>query len=160
MAGSKAIGYAENDLGVHTAYEEALKLASEASDLRQHIATMRRMKVAFETAYLDKEYEFTSDLRGKNAHMSQTAFDKFVKVEVHRDPELRSIRAKLAEEATKIERCEADLATLKLRCDIAVARLNELGGYLAYLASVKAASASKGQDWPPDYRPGASAPQS
>lgn len=162
MAGSKAISYAEQTLGVHTTYEEAHQLANEAATLRQKIATMRRMKSAWEVSYLDAEYEFISDLRGANKDMSQTAFDKFAKVEVHRDASLRSKRSELAEEATKIERCEADLATLKIRCDIAVARLNELGGYFAYLASLKNAETltahgeaitktmDRVESWPPD----------
>lgn len=137
MAGAKALRYAEETLGVHTVYEQALALAEEASSMRQTIAGMRRMKADVETIYLDNEYDFISDLRGANAGLSQTAFDKLAKQEVHRDPNLRAMRGDLAEHSHKIEKAEGDLATVRHRLDIATARLHELGGYFAYLASLK-----------------------
>ncbi len=161
MAGNKALEYAEKDLGVHTVHEEAHQLTNEAATLRQKIATLRRQKVDVEALYHDAEFNFISDLRGANQHMSQTAFDKHAKIEVHRDASLRTMRGSLANDAEQIERAEADLSTLKLRIEIAVARMHELGGYLNYLSAVKNAAVYKqGVDWPPDYRPGASAPQS
>ena len=153
MAGNKAVSYAEDALGVHAVFEAAQQHEEEAGLLRLRIADLRRVKAAGESAYLDAEYDFISDLRGANKDMSQTAFDKLSKMEVHRDPNLRLLRADLAEQARGIERCEANLATLKLRCEIAVARLHELGGYLAYLAAVKNAEVFKkgaADNWPPD----------
>lgn len=140
MAGDKAIPYAENTLGVHLVHQDAERLASEAAALRQKIVTLKHAKAGDEALYLDAEYDFISDLRGANKDMSQTAFDKLAKVEVHRHPALRSIRATLASDAERIERHEAELATMKLRIEIAVARMHELGGYLGYLAAVKNAA--------------------
>lgn len=162
MAGAKALTYAEETLRVHAVYHEAQDLATQATELRQAIAGMRRVKSDLETMYLDAEYDFISDLRGANKDMSQTAFDKFAKQEIHRDPSLRSLRADLAEHGHKIERADIELSNVKVRIDIATARLHELGGYFAYLAALKNTAQKKSEDWPPsppDYRPGASAPQ-
>lgn len=139
MAGAKALKYAEDHLKVHSVYEEALALVAEASHLRVDVITLRRLKATAETIYLDAEYDFISDLRGANAGMSQTAFGPFSKQEVHRDPTLRGLRGDLAEQSHKIEQAEANLSTVRNRIEIVTARMNELGGYLAYLAAVKEA---------------------
>lgn len=139
MAGAKALKYAEDVLRVHSVYDEAKALVAEADKLRVSIANMRKLKATAETIYLDAEYDFISDLRGANKDMSQTAFDKFAKQEVHRDPHLRSMRGDLAEEHHKIEQAEGNLSTVRNRIEITTARMHELGGYLAYLAAVKEA---------------------
>ena len=152
MAGAKALKYAEETLRVHSVYDEAVALAAEADSLRVNIATMRKLKATAETIYLDAEYEFISDLRGANKDMSQTAFDKFAKQEIHRDPNLRAMRGDLAEQSHKIEQAEGNLATVRNRIEIATARMHELGGYLAYLAAVKNAETGKNEsdgNWPP-----------
>jgi hypothetical protein len=162
MAGDKGLAYAEQHLGVHSVHDEAHTLTNEAAVLRQKIVTLKHAKADAEALYLDAEYDFISDLRGANKDMSQTAFHALSKTEVHRDANLRSIRATLASSAAEIERAEADLSTLKLRIEIAVARMHELGGYLGYLASLKNAETlakhgeamTKAMDrvesWPPD----------
>lgn len=143
MAGAKALQYAEDTLKVHSVYEEAQALAAEADTLRGEVTNLRKLKHTAEIIYLDAEYDFISDLRGANKDMSQTAFDKFAKQEIHRDPNLRAMRADLAEQSHKIEQAEANLATVRSRIEIASARMHELGGYLAYLAAVKEAENKK-----------------
>ena len=159
MPGGRAVKYAEDSLGVHSVYREAQRLAIDAETCRRNIALHRRAKVAAEESYTDVELAFIADCRADNPDLSQTAFDKFVKAAIHKNPELRKLRSSLAELRFQEETMEAGLRKIQADLDIATARMGELGGYLHYLAELKRAeTASTGPshfygvptDWPPD----------
>lgn len=151
MAGRRAIDYAENSLGVHTVYEEAKRLVHDIDTARGNLALKRRGKAYAEEVYTDAELAFVADMRVDNPDLSQTAFDKFIKGKIHLQPHLRKQRAELADLNYEIEVVEREIKRLQNLLEIATARMGELGGYLHYLAEIKAAeTASTGQDnWPP-----------
>jgi polyhydroxyalkanoate synthesis regulator phasin len=151
VAGGRAIKYAEDNLGVHSVYERAQQLADEITVERGKLVQARHQKVNAEEAYTDAELAFIADMRADNPDLSQTAFEKFVKGKIHQNPNLRKMRGELANIAHRMDELEVDIRHLQNKLDVATARMGELGGYLHYLAEVKAAeTATVGQDnWPP-----------
>lgn len=125
---------------MHSAHTAAQDAAAEAERLRRNLALERRVKADMEERYRDAELEFISDQRGNHADLSQTAWEKLAKELVHKEPDLRKLRGQLADKALELEATEASVRKAQTDCDIAVARLHELGGYLAYLAAIKQAS--------------------
>lgn len=151
--GNRGVKYAEEQLRVHDVHAEAKAHAHDADTQRRNLALKRRAKVAAEEAYTDAELAFIAVTRGQNSSMSQTAFDKFVKGEIHLDPELRKMRGGLADLAYEIDGIEAEIRRSQNLLDAATARMVELGGYLDYLAALKnaeSAPAGQGDNWPPD----------
>jgi non-ribosomal peptide synthetase component F len=150
--GNRGIKYAEEQLRVHDVYADALAGAHDADTSRRHLAMTRREKWQAEEAYTDAELEFIAAKRGDNPDMSQTAFDKYVKGEIHKNPDLRRMRAALADLNLELDATEAAIRRSQNQVDTAHSRMTELGGYLNYLAAIKAASAPAGQteNWPPD----------
>ena len=151
MPGGRAIKYAEDNLGVNSVYERAQQLADEITVERGKLVLKRREKLNAEELYTDAELVFVADMRADNPDLSQTAFEKFIKGKIHQNPNLRKMRAELADMAYRMDEIEVDIRHLQNKLEIATARMGELGGYLHYLAELKAAeTASTGQDnWPP-----------
>lgn len=150
--GRKALEYAERNLGVHKVYEEAQVAAARLAELRESVVTMRADRARAEQEYLDAEYDFVTTARADLQEMSQTAFDKHIKIAVHNHPKLRPLRADLAQRSTNLELQEAAVSRGRVDVEIAVARMSELGGYFAYLAAIKNAETVKQQmsdNWPP-----------
>lgn len=138
--GRDALKYAEDTLGVHSTHKAAEVASLEAERLRRNLALERRVKADMEERYRDAELEFLSNERGEHSDLSQTAWEKLAKELVHKDPALRKARAQLADKSLELEASEAAVRKAQTDVDIAVARLHELGGYLAYLAAIKQAS--------------------
>jgi hypothetical protein len=155
-AGSKALAYAEQTLGVHAVFE-GVQSAMEQLEQARHILTeYRRYKADEEEKYADAELAFYSDTRATLAEMSQAQFDKHIKVAINQEPELRRLRGVLASRARQIEQAETDVSIFRTRVEVGIARMTELGGYLEYLAAVKRAetvskypSVAPAEDWPP-----------
>lgn len=138
---------------MHDVYGEAQAHAHDADTARRNLALKRRAKFTAEEAYTDTELAFIATKRGENASMSQTAFDKFVKGEVHSDAELRKLRGQLADLAYEMDCLEAEIRRCQNLLDTTTGRMHELGGYLHYLAALKnaeSAPAGQGDNWPPD----------
>jgi len=150
--GAKALRYAEDSLGVHKVYEEAQVAAARLAEAREAVVKARHEKQKAEGEYTDAEYEFVTAQRSQLGEMSQTAFDKAIKVAINKEPGLRAMRGDLAQRSTNLEFLEASVSRLRVDVEIATSRMNQLGGYLAYLAAVKTAeTAAKYQlpTWPP-----------
>jgi hypothetical protein len=145
VAGGKAIKYAEETLGVHDVYVQAKTLPGAIEGLRRSVALKRRTKTSQEDLYTDAELQFIANKRGENSSMSQTAFEKFIKGEIHLEPTLRKWRGELADLNFEIESDEAAIRRLQYDLEIATARMTELGGYFAYLAAVKTAEVASHQ---------------
>lgn len=159
--GRQALEYAERTLGVHRVYEDVQATAARLAETRESLATMRAEKARAEADYTDAEYAFITDQRAQLAEMSQTAFDKAIKAAVNKEPNLRAMRAELAQRHTNIELTEASIARMRVDVEIGVARLHELGGYFAYLAAIKNAETARlprADDWPSDAAVAAAAP--
>lgn len=136
---AKALKYAEDNLGVHTVYDEALSLRGELDGVFTDLDKAQDQKRQLVDEVADREADLLSDERGKHSDMSATALAEHMKVIKRKDTFLHELRSKLSEVSGAISGMEYDADLLKLSIKIKVARLEELGGYLHYLAVLKEA---------------------
>lgn len=136
-AGLKALRYAEQNLGVNAIYESCLELRGKLDETLSLLSEARDKKRELESKLVDVEMFVAADERGKHADMSQAAMDKHLKVALHSHPEWRTLRADLANLAGDMDGLEMDKAMHETDIKIAVSRMQELGGYLQYLAAIK-----------------------
>jgi hypothetical protein len=143
---AKALKYAEEKLGVHLVYNESLVYLQDLDEVFSDLdkAQDRRRQLMEQIA--DREAELLSEERGMRPDMSATGMDQHMKSAKRTDSELRNLRDKLNETISSIQGLELDSDLLKARLKVSTARLNELGGYLHYLAAVKAEHQRKTQE--------------
>lgn len=137
MPPDKGLKYAEDQLGVNAVHALAEALAHDLEETRQVLALKRRIKHSSEEAYRDAEIEYLTDERPVHSDLSQTAWEKLARDLIHINPDLRKLRASLADEAYEIEKIEVAIRRMQDDLAVAVARMNELGGYFVYLAEIK-----------------------
>jgi len=134
---NKALTYAEQTLGVHEVYERvqtALEsLDSTLADLDKALDLKREL--AEEQS--DREVGLIGEMRGVHPQMSETAFKTNLKVWEREDAELRRIRGQLNMVLGEIQGLEIDAEMWRARIRVGTSRMEELGGYLHYLAAVK-----------------------
>lgn len=135
---SKALHYAENILDVHGPLRKANQARENLDDLYSRIDKHSDQKRTVVAAIKDREMEIVSDERGSNPDMSQAQMDRHLKVVMHNDAALIKLRDELENIDSVLDGCELDAKICSKDIDIAVARMNELGGYFSYLAAVKA----------------------
>lgn len=135
----KALDYAENELGVHQVFEDAQHLAANLDKLLGDLDKAHDTKRALQSAIEDRGYELLSVERGKHHDMSATALDQHMKQVRYRDDAMKQYRSQLDAVTGEIQGLEYDAEMLRLQTKILTARMQELGGYLHYLAAVKEA---------------------
>lgn len=135
----KALDYAEQVLGVHSVFEEVQLNRTNLDGLLGDLDKAHDTKRALQAAIEDRTYELLSAERGKHHDMSATALDQHMKVVRNRDEAMREYRSKLDAVTGEIQGLEYDAEMLRLQIKILVARMEELGGYLHYLAAIKQA---------------------
>lgn len=143
---AKALGYAENVLGVHSVYTGAVEARDKLDVLTSELSTLHDRKRMLTDRMTDREMEIASDERGKHPDMSQASMDKHMKVAVNSDPAVRALRDELRSVNDDIDGLEYDVRMVEHDIKIAVARMTELGGYLNYLAAVKQATTPRSQE--------------
>jgi hypothetical protein len=141
-AALKALDYAENKLGVHLVYEDAIKQRDFLDKLITEISEARDKKRGLEASITDREFEIIGDERSKHADLSVAAMDKHLKQAFHADPSLQRLRTEHLAVVNDLDGLELDRSVLETDIRIAVARMTELGGYLQYLAVIKTQSTS------------------
>lgn len=140
-----AVSYAENELQVHAIHDKAIESRDELSQMLSELADMRNAKRQFELDLEMLELEIATDERVKHPEMSATAMKDHLKAAYYRSEQWRELRKKIVEICNSIEDEEADRRLTEKDIEIAVARMNELAGYLFYLGSVKYASVGAGR---------------
>lgn len=140
---AKAVAYAENDLGVHLIFEQTVQHTVTLDTLLADLDKAQDDKRRLLEEIADAEADLASDERGKHADMSAAAFDQHFKAAKRKDPDLRILRGSLDERLGEIQGLEFDIDLCKTRIKVGVARMEQLGGYLHYLAAVKAEAANK-----------------
>lgn len=136
---AKALDYAEQQLGVHEVYEQARKARNDLDECLTRLSEARDKKRDLEFRLSDREMEIAADERGRHPDMSQAAMDKHLKQAFAQDDSWRELREQLSKVIGDAEGYEYDKAIHETDIRIAVARLQELGGYFNYLAAVKQA---------------------
>lgn len=137
------LAYAEDDLGVHEVYEEAQE-AHEAlkGALDTYAEQAKRIRQANDSVE-QREFELAGEYRGQQHDMSQEALKRAIR-EAHRtDETLITMRKVLHDAQGKQEDAHAAIEQNKYRLRVLSARMNELGGLLAFLGAAKAASAQR-----------------
>lgn len=145
---SKALTYAEDTLGVHTVYEGALTRRNDLDGVLTALAEVRDNRRDIELKITDREMEVTITERSKHPDMAVTRWDKHIKESFRDDDELRALREQQFKVQGDIEGLEFDKQICETDIKIAMSRMNELGGYLHYLAEVKAASTASATTQP------------
>ena len=138
----KALRYAENELGVHKVYNEARQARQSLDNTLTALSERRDSRRDVEERIIFRELDLTSDERGKHADMSEAAMARHLKLVFHGDSELQQLRTDLRELQDSIEGLEYDKLIAETDIKIAVSRLQELGGYLQYLAVIKSQAGS------------------
>lgn len=137
MSDKNPVSYAERTLGVHEVYDEAIAahtaLSKALTDYADQAAAIRGMHDAAE----QREYTLALELREQFPDMSNAALDRAIKDMRRSDEDLKAIRANLFEAQSLQEQAHAEIEKNKYRLRVLSARLNELGGLLAFYAAAK-----------------------
>lgn len=134
---NKALTYAEENLGVHKVYEEVLADLEALDVLLADLDKAQDRRREVDDEYADREIELISEMRGVHPNMSDTRFKSEFKGWERTDKVLTKLRVELNSVHGDIQGLEFDRSLLVLRIKAKSSRLEELGGYLNYLAAVK-----------------------
>lgn len=136
----KALRYAEDTLGVHTTHAAAIESRDKLDSLHNDLLQCKNKRRFLESYLQDREMELLEEQRGANPDMSQAAFERHMKVVLSNDGDVRETRDELATLAGEIDDLQYKIEIIHLDIKIAVARLQELGGYFEFLAVIKQAN--------------------
>jgi hypothetical protein len=135
----KAVRYAEEELGVHDIWKEARNDLTEYRTATESLAKALSARRSVEDQIQDAEGMLISDKRGKHPDMSEAAFSRQLSTWKRQDQVLSGLRDKLADSHALVQGLQFEVDILKASVRLKSARLEELGGYLNYLAAVKQA---------------------
>lgn len=135
---SRAIRYAEEKLGVHEIYEHAKSQQEALVATVGKIASLRKDRRNTEDAIADREMEITAEVVASLADASQAAKEREIKMSCAMDVDLKKARKQVITMTNSIEQEESIRSILESDIRITVARLSELGGYLNFLAAIRA----------------------
>lgn len=141
MAKKSPVDYAEDDLGVHEVYEDAQGVnAALGTALDDYKEQAKRIRQANDTIE-QREYELAGELKGEQPDISQEALKRAIREAHQTDETLVQMRKVLNSAHGKQEDAHARIEHSKYRLRVLSARMNELGGLLAFLAAAKSAAA-------------------
>lgn len=141
--GLKGVRYAEDELNVHRIFEECVQAREKLDGILTDLSERRDKRRSAEEELRDREYEVAAEEWSKNPDFSATKMDQHLKRVRHMDPICHDLRQQVADSTSDIEGLEYDKAIAETDIKIAVARMHELGGYLYYLAAIKAAETAR-----------------
>jgi len=133
----KAIAYAEDQLKVHEVLNAALTAREGLAEAMARLVEARSSKRTYESQIRDREMDLTLHEAETHPSMSVAAMERHLKVTFHKDHLLRDLHQKVEESSLEIIQHESIAQLCEVDVKIATARMNELSGYLAYLAAVK-----------------------
>lgn len=135
--GRKALVYAEETLGVHEVYKRAETARATLDTVLTELSATRDRLRDMEFRLSDRENEVAADERGKHPDMSVSGMEKHLKVALNNDDATRELREQIAKLKSDVEGLDYDRHMSDTDIRIAVARMEQLGGYFHYLAVVK-----------------------
>lgn len=139
MAKKSPVTYAEQELGVHKVWYEALNIEERLADLQAEIAglsgSIRTQQEKYDTA----EANFIMEKRAEMADKSHSAFEREVKALIATNQDLSEHRKVIHDLTSNREQKEAEANSCKNRLRLAEARMKELGGLLHFYAATKSA---------------------
>jgi hypothetical protein len=137
---AKAIQYAEGNLGVHQVFERVEQQLGDLDSTLVELDKAQDRKRDLNENYADREVELIEEMRTVHVSYSDTRFNAEMKNWKRQDSRLMQINAEVNKVLSEIQGLEYDADLLKLRIRAGSARMEELGGYLHYLAAVKQAA--------------------
>lgn len=148
MSAERAIRYAENKLGVHEVWENLQKYLQDLDETLADLDKAQDRRRQLDESYADREVELIGEKRGVHPSMSDTRFKSEMKIWEREDSKLSDLRVGLNSVRSQIQGLEYDLEMVKARIKANSSRMEELGGYLNYLAAVRnqAETTDKGKD--------------
>lgn len=136
---SRSLKYAEETLGVHACYQRAEGYRTSLDGTVSELDKAQDRKRILADLIADREMDLLIEERGKHATMSGAELERHMKIVKHQDSTLRGWRAELLGVSGQISGLEYDADMLRVSIKIEVARMEELGGYLKFLAAIKQA---------------------
>ena len=134
---AKAIVYAEDELGVHEVFKEVVEELNALEVTLQELDKAQALRRELDEKYADREVELVHEMRGIHPSMTDTRFKSEWRGWERSDVKLRDIRIELM-------KVKGDISTLEVKVEVSrsiikagCARMEQLGGYLNYLAAVK-----------------------
>lgn len=143
MSASNPVTYAEQELGVHKVYEDALAAQVELDALAASLDEANDSRRYLLDMIADREVELLDDERAKHASQSATWLKEHMKSAERKDAKLTELRGKMMEIDSTRQGLDYDYEVCKSKLRLLEARMNQLGGYLNYLAAVKQASTER-----------------
>jgi hypothetical protein len=134
----KGLVYAESTLGVNSVYEEVKKARNDLDECLARLSEARDSRRLVESKIEDRQVDIITEEHGKHPDMSVSGMDRHLKAAFGKDPELVTQRSDLRELTNDIEGLDYDRSIMEQDIKIGVARMHELGGYLQFLAALKA----------------------
>lgn len=134
---AKAVTYAENKLGVHKVLQNAVDAQSELDSIFSELDKLHELKRSLADEVQDREVAVYVEERTKHTEMSATALDAHVKNTRRQDEDLINMRKETNENLNLIQGLEYDVEIQRNMIKMSCARMEQLGGYLNYLAAVK-----------------------
>lgn len=134
---AKALTYAEDTLGVHKVYEEVEAHLTSLDTMLGDLDKALDVKRDLTDQQDQREVELIGEKRGTHPDISDTRFNALLKEWKREDGELTRIRIELGRIQGEVQGIEFDVDLTRLRIKAGCARMEQLGGYLHYLAAVK-----------------------
>jgi len=135
------VTYAEDTLGVHTVYSDAQDVHEELDKNLGIYATQAKRIRQANDAIDQREFDLAGELKAEDPSLSIEGMKRAIKDAHRTDETLNKMRKVLYDAQGKQEDAYAESETCKYRLRVLSARMNELGGLLAFLAAAKSAAA-------------------
>lgn len=150
---NRAIRYAEDELGVHTCFQKAVETEQALKSLLPKRAAAEGLIRHLDVELDGQRMRIREDLRNTAdaEKLSATAFESKYKDIVGSDLTMHDLTTELGKAKDDLANLDVEIRSLDLEHRTAIARMNELGGYFAYLASARnanTAARTQSQDWP------------
>jgi hypothetical protein len=133
----KALDYAENVLHVHREHERAKLQLESLDELLVELDKAQDRKREINENITDREVELIGEKRGLHSDMSSTEFKTRLREWEREDGKLTALRIELNSVLSEVQGIEYDVDITRLRIKTACARMEQLGGYLNYLAAIR-----------------------
>lgn len=133
------VDYAEQVLGVHKVYEDALAAHKEYDSVVSDLDSCKDKRRVLDAELEAREVDKLIETRTVHPDWSKTAVNDHQKEARHNDPELRRLKGELNGLNSEIAGLEADAKVQEFLLSVFTSRMNELGGYFTFLAACKTA---------------------
>lgn len=150
MRRSRAVIYAEDTLGINSVYEDCISLEEDLAPKHTRQAQLRASIREVTDRIEEREMELVEKVRADNPTISMAQLDRDLKLAMHNDEAYVQRKQQLREFKEELDEVENEIREIEIKLRTRTTRMQELGAYMAYLASVKnAVTAARGvADWP------------